>query len=117
LRPGPVRGIASNLQNNYDRQPQGSPPGIIVIAAYIIGLAFMIVLVFLIVKFANSDRFADMTDQEFEAESKRASSIAGPIAVFQKLIDPGHHVEYVQEEKQGKPQSAQPGDGPESGRT
>ena len=68
-------------------------------------------------KFANSERFVDMTDEEFEVESKRASSIAGPIVTLQKLVDPGHHVEYVQKEKQGKPQSAQSGDAPESGDT
>ena len=82
---------------------------------YVLVFAFIILLIFLMVKFGDSSRFANMTDEEFEAESKRASRIAGPISAFQKLIDPGHHVEYVQKEKEGKPQSSQSGEPPDPG--
>jgi hypothetical protein len=71
--------------------------------AYLLVFAFIALLIFLIVKFADSDRYAKMTDEEFEAESKRASKIGGPIAAMQKLIDPGHRVEYVQNQKKRKP--------------
>jgi hypothetical protein len=54
-----------------------------------------------------------MTNEEFEAESKRASRMSGPISALQKLVDPGHHVEYVQKEKEGKLQSPRSGDPPE----
>jgi hypothetical protein len=83
--------------------------------AYLFVFAFIIVLAFLIAKFADADRYAKMTDEEFEAESKLASKMAGPISAFQKLIDPSHHVEYVQKEKEGKPQSSQSGGPPEPG--
>ena len=83
--------------------------------AFVIGLAFIVVLIFLMVRFADSNRYRRMTDEEFEAESKRAASLAGPITTFQKLIDPGHHVEYVQEQKEEKPQVSQSGDPPKPG--
>jgi hypothetical protein len=79
---------------------------------HLLAFAFIILLVFLIVKFADSNPFANMTDEEFEAESKRASRLAGPISAFQRMIDPGHHVEYVQKEKEGKPESSQSGEPP-----
>jgi len=85
--------------------------------AYVLVFGFIILLIFLMVKFADCDRYANMTDQEFEAESKRARKIGGPIAAFQKLIDPGHRVEFVQKEKEGKPQSSQSGDPPEPGQS
>jgi hypothetical protein len=37
-----------------------------------------------------------MTDHEFEAEAKRTSPAFGLMLAIQKLIDPGHHVEYIQ---------------------
>lgn len=76
--------------------------------------AFATVLIALviygIVRMASGDRYSNMTEQEFEAEARRGSTMGGAMAEVQKIVDPNHHVEYVQEE--GERMDA---DGSESG--
>jgi hypothetical protein len=77
---------------------------------YVIVLAFVSLLLFLVGKFADSNRYSRMTDAEYEAEAKRASKFAAPLAAIQKLVDPEHHVEYVQEEKEEKLDQSESGE-------
>lgn len=77
-----------------------------VIVAAVYGLA----------KVANGDHYKEMTEEEFELEAKRSSRIGGAILEAQRLIDPGHRVEYIQQrEKHADAESAESGDWPESG--
>ncbi len=79
---------------------------LVVIVAAICGL----------VKIASGNRYTKMTGEEFEAEAKRSSRIGGAILEVQKMVDPGHKVEYVQvKEKHAEADSAESGDRPESG--
>jgi len=68
--------------------------------AYAIVLAVVVLAIWGIVKSASGDRYSKMTEEEFEAEAKRASLIGAGMIGLQKVIDPGHRVEYVMEEKQ-----------------
>jgi hypothetical protein len=57
-----------------------------------------------------------MSEEEFEADAKRVSQIAPAIMSFQKVIDPSHRVEYVQEENEKiEAESAESGDRPGAG--
>jgi hypothetical protein len=61
-------------------------------------------------------RYERMTEEEFEAEAKRSSRVGGALLEFQKVVDPGHKVEYVQlQEKHSEAESAESGDPPEPG--
>jgi hypothetical protein len=79
---------------------------ILVVIAALIGLASV----------ARKGRYQEMTDEEFEAEAKRASRVGGALLEFQKAVDPTHKVEYVQmKQKHVEAESAESGDKPESG--
>jgi hypothetical protein len=57
-----------------------------------------------------------MTEKEFEAEAQRGSRIGSAIATVQKIIDPSHHVEHVQEQKQRlEADASESGDKPDPG--
>jgi hypothetical protein len=62
------------------------------------------VIVFLaicgIVNAIGDDRYANMTDKEFEEEAKRVSGASGVVSALQKIVDPSHRIEYVQEQKE-----------------
>jgi hypothetical protein len=79
---------------------------IVVVIAALIGMA----------KVAGGERYSKMTEEEFEAEAKRPSGIGGAILEAQRMIDPGHRVEYIQQrEKHAGAESAESGDQPETG--
>ena len=59
---------------------------------YAIGTLVVIALLWVIAKAATSDRYSKMTEEEFEAEAGRSSSLGAAVAGFQKLIDPSHGV-------------------------
>lgn len=83
---------------------------------YLVGFAIFGLIVYGIVKAVGGNRYAEMTEEEFEADAKRASQIAPAIMGFQKVIDPSHRVEYVQEENEKiEAESAESGDRPEAG--
>ncbi len=84
--------------------------------AYAITAVVVIILIWVTAKAASGDRYSKMTGEEFEAEAKRSSSLGAAVAAFQKVIDPSHHVEYVQEQQQRiEAESSKSGDGPEPG--
>ena len=66
---------------------------------YAIVIGIVVVLVCGIVKAASADRYSNMTEEEFEAEAQRSSLIGGAMIGLQQVIDPGHRVEYLQEQK------------------
>lgn len=85
---------------------------------YIIGIGVLAIIVYGIGKavIASGQRYSEMTEEEFEAEAKRKSMIGAGVAEFQKVFDPSHHVEYIQEQEQRiEAESAESGDKPESG--
>lgn len=67
---------------------------------YLIGAVIVFLAIYGIVKAASGDRYADMTEEEFEEEAKRSSRVGGAVSALQKVFDPSHHVEYVQEQQQ-----------------
>lgn len=79
-----------------------------VIVATVYGLA----------RVADGDRYKKMTEEEFESEAKRSSRIGGAMLEVQKMVDPGHRVEYIQQrEKHAEAEKAESGDPPEPGPT
>ena len=62
---------------------------------------------------ASSDRYAKMTEKEFEEEARRTSSLGAAMVGVQKIFDPSHNVEYVQEQKhRAEAESEDSGDRP-----
>jgi hypothetical protein len=83
---------------------------------YIIGIVVLAIIVYGIAKAVSGERYSEMTEKEFEAEAKRKSMIGAGVAEFQKVFDPSHHVEYIQEQEQRiEAKSAESGDRPETG--
>lgn len=81
----------------------------------IITLAILALIIYGIVRAASGDRYSKMTEEEFEAEAKRSSSIGSAVAGLQKIIDPSHHVEYTEEQQQRiEADGAELGDKPEA---
>jgi hypothetical protein len=82
--------------------------------AYVVGFAVFAFIIYGIVKAISGKSYAEMTEEEFEAEAKRSSHLGSAIAAAQSIIDPGHRVEYVQEQKQRiEAESAESGDPPD----
>jgi len=67
---------------------------------YLIGAVIVFLAICGIVKAASGDRYANMTAEEFEEEAKRGSPTSGMVSAFQKIVDPGHTPEFMQEQKQ-----------------
>ena len=83
---------------------------------YLVGLVVLGLIIFGIVKAVSGNPYAEMTEEEFEADAKRASNIGNAIMSMQKVIDPSHHVEYVQQEHEKiEAEAAEAGDRPEPG--
>lgn len=81
--------------------------------AYFVTAVVLIVVIYGIVKAASSDRYAKMTEEEFEVEAQRSSLIGAAMMGIQKTVDPGHRVDYVLEEKQKiEAESAESGNPP-----
>lgn len=84
--------------------------------AYAVTAIVVVVLLYAIVKAASGDRYANMTEEEFENEARRSSKVGAAVIGFQKIVDPGHRVEYVQEQQQRvEAESAKSGEPPDPG--
>ena len=69
--------------------------------AYAIAFIVVVLAIWGIVRAISGDRYyANMTEKEFEEEAKRSSSVGGAVSALQKVFDPSHHVEYVEEQQQ-----------------
>lgn len=83
---------------------------------YLIVLSVLALVLYGIFKAVTGERYSEMTNGEFEAEAKHASKFAPVLTSIQKMVDPNHHVEYVQEEKERiRADSAQSGKPPKAG--
>jgi hypothetical protein len=79
--------------------------------AYILGFVVVIAIIIGIVKAASGDRYAKMTEEEFEAKAKRGSRIGGALLEVQKLANPSLKVEYLhQQDKRLEGEQAESGD-------
>ena len=64
----------------------------------------------------GDDRYARMTEEEFEAEAKRVSMMGAGMVELQKHIDPLHKVEYMQQQdKKVEGEADESGDRPPEG--
>jgi len=82
-----------------------------------IWLALLAVLVYGIVKATSRDRYSNMSKEEFEREAKRSSRMGAAVAGLQKIIDPAHRAEYIQEQRERlEADGAESGDRPQTGR-
>ncbi len=64
---------------------------------FIVG-AVIVGIIYGLTQLASSDRYANMTEEEFEAEAKRSSSLGAAMSAVQKIVDPSHRVEYVEQQ-------------------
>jgi hypothetical protein len=84
--------------------------------AYVITVGVIILIVVAIVKAVSGDRYKNMTEEKFEAEARRSSKIGGAMIGLQRVFDPSHKVEYVQEQKQRiEADGVESGDRPQAG--
>lgn len=85
---------------------------------YIIAAVILVVIFVAIVKAMSGDRYAKMTEEEFEAEAKRSSTLSVAVAGLQKIVDPSHKIEMMQEQEQRiEAERSESGDRPETGPT
>ena len=77
-------------------------------------LVVLVVLLALIIHVATGeDRYAKMTEEEFEAEARRVSLMGVAATELQRHIDPQHKVEYIaQRDKHVEADSAESDDRP-----
>jgi len=66
--------------------------------AYAIGIGILALIG--IAKAASGRRYEDMSEEEFEAEAKRGSSMGSAIGSLQKIIDSAHSTEHMIEQEQ-----------------
>ena len=75
--------------------------------------AVLLVLLLRMIKLSSADRYARMTGKDFEVEAKRVSPIGGVMLAIQRLIDPAHRVEHVQQAKAHAENEKSPGAEPD----
>jgi hypothetical protein len=82
----------------------------------LIAIGVVVAVICGIVNLASGDRYANMTEAEFEAEAQRARALSGVLMSVQKIVNPTHKVEYsMQKDKQAEGDSSELGDSPEAG--
>lgn len=67
---------------------------------YAVGIGILVLIAVGIVKAASGRHYEEMSEQEFEAEAKRGSSIGAAVGSLQKIIDSGHSTEHMIEQQQ-----------------
>lgn len=81
--------------------------------AYAVTAVVVFLVIVAIVKAASGGRYAKMTEEEFEKQAQRSSRVGAAVMGLQKIIDPGHRVEYAQEQSvRAEADSAETGDPP-----
>ena len=68
--------------------------------AYVFAAALVILVIYAIVQASSGGRYTNMTEEEFEADARRSSRLGAAVSGFQKIVDPAHRVEYVQQENE-----------------
>lgn len=83
--------------------------------AYLVAAVLVVLVLYAVAKAAGGNRYANRTEEEFEREAKRGSKMGAAVIGFQKVVDPGHRVEYAQEQQQRvEAESAESGDRPQT---
>ena len=83
--------------------------GWIVLIAVIVGLGALLVGIT-----SGDDRYARMSDEEFEKEAQRGSALGAAVMGLQKILEPQRKVETIRQEKT-EAESAESGDRPPDG--
>jgi hypothetical protein len=83
---------------------------------YLIAGAVFVGAIYGFTQLASGGRYAKMTEEEFEAEALRSSSMGAAMSAVQKIVDPSHRVEYVEQQKQRvEAEGSESGDKPTPG--
>ena len=62
---------------------------------------------------SSGDRYATMSDKEFEAEAQRGSPVGSALLELQRIVSSGKNVEYMQQQdKREEGDSSESGDKP-----
>lgn len=81
---------------------------------YLVVGVVVVLLVYAIAKAATRNRYAN-TPRQSEEEAKRPSKVGAVVNGFQKIIDPGHRVEYAREQAlRIEAETAESGDRPQT---
>ena len=80
------------------------------------GILLILAVVWVLVRAVTAkDRYAEMTEAEFEAEAKKVSAVGAGLAEFQRIVE-GRKVEYMlQQDKHIEAEETDSGDKPNPG--
>jgi hypothetical protein len=82
----------------------------------LLGVAVAVVAAIIVHLRQSRNRYTRMTEEEFEAEAKRASTLGAAMLTTHQILTPHHRVEYLlQEDKHAEAEQSDSGDGPEAG--
>ena len=71
-----------------------------------------------IAKGVRGGRYTNMTEEQFEAEARRSSRVTADMMALQKMLAPGHRVEYIHEQQErAEADGSESGDQPSTGET
>jgi hypothetical protein len=83
------------------------------IAAWILVAILLIAVPLFIWAHHRDSRYSGMSSQEFEREAKRSSRLSAQMLSFQKIVDPSHNIEYIQQQdKHLEAEASESGDPP-----
>lgn len=84
--------------------------------AYAFGILVLLGVIWALIRAVIAkDRYAEMTEEEFEAEAKKASAVGAGLQQFQRIVE-GRRVEYMlQQDKHVEADEADSGDKPKPG--
>jgi septal ring-binding cell division protein DamX len=83
--------------------------------ALVIGLILLgLVVAGILASIGQQDRYATMSEEEFEAEAQRTSALGGAFLAIQNIVEPQRKVEYLlQRDKHRAAVESASGDGPQ----
>ncbi|GEM_PF-3178175 len=85
------------------RNPMGYAIGAGLVLLVVAGIIFLV---------TGGNRYAQMTEREFEEEARRGSALGGALLEIQKVFDPKNKVEYIQQrDKHAEGDRANSGEG------
>jgi hypothetical protein len=84
--------------------------------AYALGILVLLGVIWALIRAVTAkDRYAEMTEEEFEAEAKKVSAMGAGLQEFQRIVE-GRRVEYMlQQDKHVEADEADSGDKPRPG--
>jgi hypothetical protein len=84
--------------------------------AYALGMLVLLGVIWALIRAVTAkDRYAEMTEEEFEAEAKKVSAMGAGLQEFQRIVE-GRRVEYMlQQDKHVEADEADSGDKPKPG--